>query len=299
MAERVVFLTGRTGFIGTRFAAQATNRAFRARSLVRGRSALAAHEDAVVGDLRAPDSYRDALRGCDTVVHLAAVTGKASPEDYFATNVDGTRALVDACTSAGVRRIVYVSSIAATYRDKSAYPYARSKEAAEQIVRASGLDYVIVRPTIVLGSDSPIWKRLRALATLTVVPVPGGGSVRIQPIHVDDVAAFLCAMAAAPALPGRAIDLGGPDVMTFEEFLVLIHRVVRGDRPWTVHLRVRWFIRLLSGVERWVGPILPISAGQLSAFVNESIAREDPLVAATLPRMKTMDDTVRALAAHG
>ena len=81
-------------------------------------------------DLGTPAAYLDALRGCDTVVHLAAVTGKAKPTDYFRVNREGTRALVDAAKAAGVRQLLHVSTIAVKYRDEQRYFYAHSKRDA-------------------------------------------------------------------------------------------------------------------------------------------------------------------------
>ena len=88
------------------------------------------------------------------MVHLAAVTGRAAPADYRRVNVDGTRALLRACTAAKVRRFVHMSTIAAAYAEQRYYPYAKSKSEAEALVRDSGMDFSIIRPTLVLGARS-------------------------------------------------------------------------------------------------------------------------------------------------
>jgi NADH dehydrogenase len=94
------------------------------------------------------------LTGCNTVLHLAAATGKAAKEDYYNIIVNGTSELISNCHKAGVRNILYVSTIAVKYPDKYRYDYAQSKEQAEVIIRNSGLNYAIVRPTIVIGQGS-------------------------------------------------------------------------------------------------------------------------------------------------
>src|SRR5207249_11038415 len=140
----------------------------------------------------------------------------------------------------------------------------QSKQRAEQAVCESGLNYLIVRPTIVLGKGSPIWSKLLALAGLPVMPILGDGHVRVQPIYVDDVATFLLSMIAVSNLPDRAVDLGGPDVVTFEDLLRRIGRALRGRDATVVHLPARGTIALLAWMVLWLTPnLLPVPAGQL------------------------------------
>lgn len=228
---------------------------------------------------------------------MAAVTGKARPAEYASVNVDGTRALVEACVDAGVSRFVLVSSIAATFRNTSVYHYAASKQGAEAIVRGSGLEYAIVRPTIVFGRESPIWRKLRALAGLPVMPIFGNGLARVQPIHVDDVVAFLLSMIEAPTLPNRPIDLGGPESLTFERLLRKIRRLLRGSDSRVVRIPVAPIITMLAVVESSLYPVLPVTAGQLSAFVTDSVAADDPLVTDRHCGMLAIDDMLRTLLA--
>lgn len=302
MTGRLLFLTGGTGFIGRRLLARvAAERSYRLRTLTRRVDLTDTANDrleVVAGDLREPATYGEALCGIDTVLHLAAVTGRAAPEDYFDVNVRGTVALLDTCARAGVGRFVYVSSIAATYPDKTAYYYAQSKLSAEDAVRKSRLNYLIVRPTIVLGSDSPVWRSLRALAGLPVMPLFGDGSTRVQPIDVDDVVTFLTSMIELPRLPDAAVDLGGPEVATFLTLLKRIRRRLRGRDTGIVNLPVRPIMILLAQMERWARPLLPVTAGQLSAFVNDSVAGHDTLVTNTVPAMRRIDEILDRLVGH-
>jgi NADH dehydrogenase len=121
----------------------------------------------IQGDLLIPDSYRSALAGADAVIHLAAATGKASAATHTRVNLEGTRAIADAC-AASRRPLLFVSSVVVQYPDHSRYPYAAAKAAAETVVRDSGVPHVIARPTIVAGPGAPV---IGALAR----PGPAGG----------------------------------------------------------------------------------------------------------------------------
>ena len=154
------------------------------------------------------------------MVHLAAATGKAPAEQYFSVNRDGTRHLLMRCRERQVKKFLHVSSIAANYRDKSHYYYAQSKLESEEIVRKSGLNYAIVRPTIVLGRESSGWKSLARLARLPWVPVFGDGSA---PEFSPSMSTIWCdamiAIIDGQEFHNESFDLGGPDVLTIEEFL--------------------------------------------------------------------------------
>ena len=108
-----------------------------------------------------------------------------------------------------------MSTIAVRYPEKKAYPYARAKETAEQRVKESGLDYTILRPTIVFGPGSPIYDSLAGLAKAPVTPLFGNGRTKLQPILHDDVATAILAALDDDDARGATIDLGGPDRLTF------------------------------------------------------------------------------------
>src|SRR5690606_26234591 len=119
--------------------------------------------------------------------------------EYFAVNDRGTADLVQSARNAGVRRLLYVSSIAVRFGNLNVYPYAASKLRGEQHVRESGMSFQIVRPTIVLGHDGPSWQALAKLARLPVTPVFGSGQTRAQPIDADDLAQCLAELVRMPS----------------------------------------------------------------------------------------------------
>jgi len=237
--------------------------------------ALAGRAETVQGDLSDSAMYREALGERTIVIHLAAAVGNATPDQHQETNVEGTRALLEASQDAGIRRFLHVSTIAVTFRDISDYPYALSKRAAEALVRASPLDHVIARPTIVLGPGSPIWDRFRSLAAGPVLLVLGSGRARIQPVWVDDLAVALLHLAVEPAASGRTLELGGPEVLTMKEFLQRARRATgKSDGP-TLRIPLAPVLGPLRVVEKSTPIRLPVSAGQFSSFVHDGVAEGD------------------------
>lgn len=302
--NRRLFVTGATGFVGrhllSRLAAQDRDREMVA--LVRGEGGRAIPGPAplrvVVGDLRRPESYAAALDGVHTVIHVAATTGAASESDHFAVNAEGTRALAERAAAAGVRRFVLVSSIAVTFPDTRRYPYARSKQAAEQAVRRLGIGWIIVRPTIVLGRGSPVLAGLRRLAGLRIIPIFGPGTARVQPIDVDDLAILLTTILEAEALAGEIVELGGPEVLTIEELLQEIRRLERGARARTVHLPAGPIAGVAWLSER-VGLRPPVTAGQLCTFLADGIASRCTWLETRGVRLTPLSDTLRRSLADG
>jgi len=221
------------------------------------------------GELLDPTTYATHLAGFRTVVHLAAVTGKAAPREYDEVNRHGTELLLEECRRAGVTNFLHVSTIAVRYKDRSAYPYADSKAASEAAVERSGLRYAIVRPTVVISNDSPVWISLSKLGKAPMIIVPGDGRVRLQPIYLDDLIDCLVTVLDKELFTNEAFDLGGPEPVTIEKLLATLHRLHRGHDPFVVHLPLRPIRAVLQVLERVFLSRLPVTSGQLSLFGND------------------------------
>lgn len=275
-----IFVTGGSGFVGRPLleALQRMGRPVTALARSGNPPPVQAGITIVTGDVLAPDTYREALRSCDVVIHLAAVTGRASAAEHMRVNVRGTQDLLDACRAVGVPNILFVSSIATTFPDIAGYPYAEAKRRAEEAVVSSGLRYLILRPTIILGPGAPVLKALEKLALLPAVVVPGNGRVRVQPIHVDDIVWHITETVRLDRFTNSVSEAGGPDVLTMEELLqhVRLSRVGRTGRVVHVPLgAARFPLRVAEAVG--LGPWMPISAGQLTSFRCDGVATNNPL----------------------
>lgn len=300
---RVAFLTGSTGFIGR--AVLDRLRASRLREvmcLVRrlpqetrttGPGTVVTY---VRGDLEDVSSYAASLGRADTVVHLAAAVGGASEAELERVNVDATRQLVQSAQTAGVAQMLFMSSIAAKVRDTGRYPYARTKLEGERCIAQSGLRHAILRPTIVLGENGGNFAMLRKLAFLPLIPAFGGGTARVQPVDVADVARAVELTLFGAAHGESLLEIGGPEVLTFADLLARIRRA--GGREPTAVLPIpyetaRAALRLLEKVS---AGRFPVRAAQLTPFVADGVAAHNPVLAELAPKMAPLSDLLERLA---
>ena len=216
----------------------------------------------VVGDLSDAASLRAAVAGCEVVVHLVAIlTGK--PADFERVMTQGTRDLVDAAKAAGVRRFVLMSALGTSEATKDLVPYYGAKWAMEQTVRGSGLEHVIFRPSFVFGRDGGALAQFLKIARLApITPIVGPGTQRLQPIWVDDVAAYFAAGVERPEAANRTFELGGPDAVTWNEFWARAKRALgKGWRP-SIHLPFA-LMRIQAAVLELL-PSPPVTRDQLT-----------------------------------
>jgi NADH dehydrogenase len=265
-----IFLTGGTGFLGSRVCRALQQQRHSILFLTRSGSAPDGVE-VVTADLLEPDKYRDALQKADVVVHLAAVTGKAPAHAHDRVNAQGTATLVGESRRGGVRRFLFTSTIAAKFPDNAWYDYARAKIRGEEAIRASGVPFTILRPTIVLGQGSATLASLDRLARMPIIPVFGNGRACVQPIFVDDVVAFVAAVLDQDRFRGETLELGGPAVVTIEELLQHIRLARTGSRGRAVHIPLGLTLASLKTAQSiGLAGLLPLSVGQLSPFRFDS-----------------------------
>jgi len=237
-----VLVTGGSGFVGSGIvhALRAEDRAVRC--LVRDprkASRLASWGcELVQGDVTDAASLRRAVEGCDRVIHLVAIrSGKR--RDFERIMEQGTRDLVAAARDAGVGRFVLMSALGTTAETKDLVPYYHAKWDMEQTVKTSGLEHVIFRPSFVFAEEGGAlaeFKRVVKLAPVT--PVVGSGEQRIQPIWRDDVAAYFARSLDLPEAANRTFELGGPDVVSWDELWRRLRSALGIRRRPLVHVPV-------------------------------------------------------------
>jgi uncharacterized protein YbjT (DUF2867 family) len=214
-----LIVTGGSGFLGGYVLREAARRGHQAVALARSETAAGAVTALgacpVSGDLNDARSLAGAFAAadCDVLVNLASLGfGHAS-------------AIISAAERTGTKRAVFVSTTAVTTRLPAGSKQVRL--AAEESIRASALDWTILRPTMIYGDpgDRNLSRLLSLLGRAPVLPVPGGQRLQ-QPVHAADVADAVLAAAERPAAAGRSYDVAGPEPLTFTELLQTAARAV-------------------------------------------------------------------------
>jgi uncharacterized protein YbjT (DUF2867 family) len=259
-----VLVTGGTGFIGPRVVHALRARELPVRALVRsaGRATRLSTWGAelAVGDVTDAGSLRDACDGVDCVVHLVAII-RGRPQDFERIMAEGTRSLVSAAQRAGARRFVLASALGVDEWTKDAVPYYAAKWEMERAVRESGLEHVILRPSFVFGRDGGVLPMFVRMARYTpVTPIAGPGTQRIQPIWIEDLAEYYALSVSEPGATNRTFELGGPDVVSWNEFWERLKGVLGVRRP-SVHVPLGLLRAQAALTERL--PRAPVTRDQL------------------------------------
>ena len=295
----MILVTGATGFVGPKIVHALRERGMPVRALVRNpnrATELRAWDcELVQGDMNDTNALRRAVEGCEAVVHLVAVRqGRA--ETFERVMVQGTRSLLAAAGEAGVRRFVLMSALGTSVETKDLVPYFNAKWTQEQDVLASGIEHVIFRPSFIFGREGGILPTFKRLARLTpVTPIIGSGRQRIQPIWVDDVAAFFAESVERPDAANRTFELGGPDVVSWNEFWERLKGALGLRRP-SFHVPVGLMRLNALLTERLPGNI-PLTRDLLTMLEHgDNVVSNDEAVRTFGLPLKTLDEQLRRAA---
>lgn len=259
-----VAVTGAAGFVGRNLVPALRAEGQDVRGLVRPGSSVAGDlgMDTVRGDVRQLQSLRDLVEGCDLVVHLAA---SFSPEeDGPEIIVEGTRSMLAAAAESGVNRLIFLSCLGAEAAAHS--DYLRAKWKAEQLVRSSEIPHVILRPSVILGRGDGVTQPLATIIrSLPVIPIPGSGEHRSQPVDVADVVQCVLTALRGETMVGEEISVGGPSFITLRQLSDLLSGELNVFKP-KVLVPDRWVPA--------VTPILPPGARALFAPARLATIRQ-------------------------
>jgi nucleoside-diphosphate-sugar epimerase len=259
MSDGTILVTGASGFVGGHLAARLATNGSVLRLLLRSSPAppLVGPCEWLQGNIRDKERVRQAMRGVDTVFHAAAlVPGRGSDRAVWETNVDGTRNIVEASLAAGVRRLVFLSSVA-TYKPPlqplvsedapvgGADMYGRSKCAAEELICrecAGRLPYVILRPCQVYGPHdrTGFTSRLLRLLRLPVLPVAAASDGDFSLVHVDDLVAALLAADDRTGLHDGVFNIASASRTSLRQ-LAEVRRMLKGTRQLVCKVPTAWF----------------------------------------------------------
>ncbi len=265
----LLLLTGATGLVGSTLLRRLVAEGQPVRCLVRDPRRLGPQRVRVqiaLGDLTDPPSFRNALRGVHTVVHLAASIRDQPRGSIEELNGIATWRMVEASERRGVERFVFFSALGAATHHRARL--LRAKALAEQAVREADLRSIVFAPSIVYAPGDPWLTLLERMALLPLMPVSGRGRALFQPIWVEDVADCVIAVlrggagaegagrGASPPYEHARFELAGPETLSYAEIARTVLRSLGRKRP-LLHVPTPLVSRALRLLERAMGPAAP------------------------------------------
>jgi len=230
---RVLLLTGATGFVGRPLLRRLTAAGEPVRCLVRDPRRLGSDRVRVqiaLGDLADPPSFRNAMRGVRTVVHLAGAIRDQPAGSIEELNGIATWRMVQAAERAGVEHFVFMGSLGAASHDRTRY--LRAKALSERAVLASDVRHTVLAPSLYYAPGDVFLTLLERMAmVLPVVPVSGRGHALFQPIWAEDVADAIAAVIAGAGNGRERYELAGPQTLSYRQVVEIALRAAGRTRP--------------------------------------------------------------------
>ena len=269
MGSESILVSGGVGVMGSRLVKDLAAAGHRVRALTLPGDPFVARlagvdAEVVFGDITRPETLAGPFEGVTTVFHLAGVILSADPSVFRRVNTEGTRNMVNAARRAGAGHFVFVSSTSAI---DPISEYARSKAAAEEIVRSSGMAWTIVRPTLVYESagGQEFMGFLESLLKYPVVPFVGRGLALKNPVHVDDMGRGLLAIAGNPKSHGKTYNFTGGEEIAIRDLAKLMLRHQGVSKPF-LHI--------------------PLPVCRALAFLMERVMKNPPLTGYAITRIE-------------
>jgi NADH dehydrogenase len=274
----VIMVTGGTGFVGRHLVRELVNQGYPVRAFVRNipkaREILPENVELVKGDITDRDSLNKACEGINTVINLVSIIRETDELTYEKVNVEGILNAVISSEQAGVKRFIHLSALGA--HDNALYRYTYSKWLGEEAIKQSGLNWVILRPSVIYGCGFNFFDRLLQAVKLfppPFVPVPGRGTTLFQPIAVEDVVKCLIKALKSPAMSGQVYEIGGPEHLSYNQMLEMLLQVEDIKR---VKLKIPMF--LMNMIVPFMTKLLkdpPVTPEELKQLHNDNITELD------------------------
>lgn len=285
-----VFLTGSSGFVGRGIVARLQADGLETICLTRpgskGRLAsnsAGAHSTVteVEADLFEIDSLARAMEGCEAVIHLVGIIREQPGKGitFSLVHVEGTKNVLEAAKRVGISRFIHMSALGA--RENATSAYHKTKFEAEELVQASGIPYVIFRPSVIFGPGDEFVNMLADLVRLPVTPVIGNGSYPLQPVARDTVADVFVQALSLPASTNQIYEIGGPAPLTYGQILDAIGDAIGKKKVRKIHIP----LGLMKPVVDIMGgfSFFPITNTQLTMLLEGNACKDGATLYETFP----------------
>lgn len=277
----MIFIAGSTGFVGRHLIKEASQKGLSVRCLVRNRAKLKdipENIEIVEGDISRPETLRGTMDGVSLVVHLVGIMEEIPGSTFYGIHVKGTENLVNEAISAGVKHFFYQSALGASLRGET--PYQRTKAQAEEIVISSGIPFTIFRPSLIIGRGDGFTERMiRLIRSLPVVPVPGDGMARFQPLSIKDWIKAFFIIIDNLQVSGKIYEFGGPEHLTLNEIIKILMDKLSIKKP-VIHVPM-WMVKMglpLSGILKLTAKDIPLpTMDQLRLLSKDNICDIDSI----------------------
>ncbi len=210
----------------------------------------------------------DAVAGADTVIYLVGLLFEKGRYTFRAAHVHGVEHALAACKRAGVKQFLHMSALGAGQIPASAY--ARTKGEGEGIVRQSGLNWTIFRPSIIYGANDSFFNKFKKMSRLLPVLPVIAGDTRFQPVWVQDVARAFVMSIGNRHVNGQTYELAGPKVYRFRELIEMLMRELGRNR---LLLPVPGFAARIMATFMQLLPTPPLTRDQLVLLRHDNVAQ--------------------------
>lgn len=268
----MIFIAGASGFVGGHLVDALLENGQKLRCLARSertqKSLKGKGVEVISGDITEPETLEGALNDIDFVIHLVGIIAEKGSATFQKVHIEGTKNLVAEAKKAGVKHFFYQSALGADLDSWSGY--FSTKALAEEIVRKSGIPYTIFRPSLIIGPWDGFTKKLMDLIALSpVIPIPGTGKSKFQPVYIKDWVKCMLQVVASPDAFRGIFEIAGPQQLTYNEIVSALAAAMKVKKT-LVHMPMGLmkFGALLA--EKTLS-LLPVTSDQLRLLETDNV----------------------------
>jgi len=268
----MIFVSGGTGFVGSHAARALAEAGHKLRLLTYSGTGLAGdlseeQVEYVSGSITGDASLSGKMDGCETAINFVGIIVETRGASFERIHVRGVENLLEEARRAGAKRFIHISALGTS--DEPASEYFRTKWEAEQLIRSSGIPYVILRPSLVFGPEDKFFNMLKPMLRLPIIPVVGTGNTRFQPIWVEDVASCVVKSVESEGPLNGVWEIAGPEQMTFDEMLDKMAGALGVASRLKAHVPVS-FMKPFAALAETMLPKPPLTTDQLKMLAVDN-----------------------------